>query len=73
MEARISFEELVAELASAYICAKNGIDNTLENASAYVGNWLKALKDDKTMLLKASGKATAAVEYIIASEGRLQR
>jgi antirestriction protein ArdC len=59
-----SFEELVAELTSAYLCARNGIDNTLENSSAYVQNWLKALKDDKTMLMKASGKATAAVEYI---------
>jgi antirestriction protein ArdC len=60
-----SFEELVAELASAYLCASNGIDNTLENSTAYIQNWLKALKDDKTMLMKASGKATAAVEYIL--------
>lgn len=27
-----SFEELVAELTSAYLCARNGIDNTLEPA-----------------------------------------
>jgi antirestriction protein ArdC len=59
------FEELVAELTSAYLCANSGIDNTLENSTAYIQNWLKVLKDDKTMLLKASGKATAAVEYIL--------
>lgn len=59
-----SFEELVAELTSAYLCAKTGIDNTLENSSAYIQNWLKTLKDDRTMLMKASGKAMAAVEYI---------
>ncbi len=59
-----SFEELVAELTSAYLCAGNGIDNTLENSSAYIQNWLSVLKDDKTMFLKASGKAAAAVEYI---------
>ncbi len=63
-----SFEELVAELTSAYLCARNGIDNTLENSSAYIQHWLKALKDDKTMLMKASGKATAAVEYILARD-----
>jgi antirestriction protein ArdC len=63
-----SFEELVAELTSAYLCAKNGIDNTLENSSAYIQNWLKALSDDKTMLMKASGKAVAAVEYILANK-----
>jgi antirestriction protein ArdC len=61
-----SFEELVAELTSAYLCARNGIDNTLEDTSAYIQHWLKALNDDKTMLLKASGKAVAAVEYILA-------
>jgi antirestriction protein ArdC len=60
-----SFEELVAELTSAYLCASNGIDNTLENSAAYIQNWLKALKENKTMLMKASGKATAAVEYIL--------
>ena len=59
-----SFEELVAELTSAYLCAGNGIDNTLENSSAYIQNWLSVLKDNKTMFLKASGKAAAAVEYI---------
>jgi antirestriction protein ArdC len=63
-----SFEELVAELASAYLCARTGINNTLENSSAYIQHWLKALKDDKTMLLKASGKAMAAAEYILARE-----
>lgn len=63
-----SFEELVAELTSAYLCAKNGIDNTLDNSSAYIQHWLAALKDDKTMLMKASGKAMAAVEYILAEK-----
>jgi antirestriction protein ArdC len=61
-----SFEELVAELTSAYLCAKLAIDNTLENSSAYIQHWLKALRDDKTMLLKASGKATAAIDHIMA-------
>ena len=62
-----SFEELVAELTSAYLCAKNGINNTLENSTGYIQNWLKVLRDDKTMLMKASGKAMAAVEYILAN------
>lgn len=63
-----SFEELVAELTSAYLCANNGVNNTLENSTAYIQNWLKVLKNDKTMLLKASGKATAAVEYILGKQ-----
>lgn len=66
-----SFEELVAELTSAYLCARNGINNTLENSSAYIQNWLKALKEDKTMLMKASGKAMQAVEYILGERPEL--
>ncbi len=60
-----SFEELVAELTSAYMCARNGIDNTIQNSASYIQHWLKALRDDKTVLMKASGKAMAAVEYIL--------
>jgi antirestriction protein ArdC len=60
-----SFEELVAELTSAYLCARTGIDNTLENSSGYIQHWLQILKNDKTMLLKASGKAMASTEYIL--------
>ena len=63
-----SFEELVAELTSAYLCAKNGIDNTLENSSAYIQHWIEVLKNDRTMLMKASGKAMLAIDYILANE-----
>lgn len=59
-----SFEELVAELTSAYLCATIGIDNTVQNAAAYIQSWLKVLKDDKTMITKASAKAVLAVGYI---------
>jgi antirestriction protein ArdC len=62
------FEELVAELTSAYLCACNGIDNTLENSAGYIQNWLGALRKDKTMLLKASGKATVAVNFILGKQ-----
>lgn len=62
---KYSFEELIAELTSAYLCARLGIDNTLENSAAYIQNWLGVLRNDKTMLLKASGKATAAADYIL--------
>jgi antirestriction protein ArdC len=63
-----SFEELVAELTSAYLCARNGINNTLENSTGYIQHWLQVLKNDRTMLMKASGKAMAAVEYILARD-----
>jgi len=54
-------------MGSAYICARAGIDcpQVMENSAAYIGSWLKSLRGDKTALLRAAGKSTAAVEYIL--------
>jgi antirestriction protein ArdC len=61
-----SKEELIAEMGSAYLCAKTGIlPQTIENKGAYIQSWLKALKDDKTLLVSAGGKAQKAVEFIL--------
>lgn len=60
-----SKEELIAEMGSAYLCARTGmLPSVVENAGAYIQSWLKALKDDKTLLVSAGGKAQKAVEFI---------
>ena len=60
-------EELIAELGSSFLCHKTGIDNNaiIENEAAYIQNWLKALKNDRTLIVKASSKAQKAAEYIL--------
>ena len=52
-------EELVAELFSSLCLAECGLDasETFSNASAYIENWLTALKGDKTLILSASAEA----------------
>lgn len=61
-----SKEELVAEMGSAYLCAKTKIlPAVITNTGAYIQSWLKALKNDKTLLVSASGKAQKAVNYIL--------
>lgn len=62
-----SKEELVAEIGSACLMNYIGIDTdkTLRNSAAYIQSWLKALRNDKRMIVSASGKAQKAVEYII--------
>lgn len=61
-----SKEELVAELGSAFLCAKAGIDNSIiENSAAYIKSWLAALKNDPKMLVHAAGKAQQAADYIL--------
>ena len=62
-----SKEELVAEIGSASLMCMLGIETpkTFKNSTAYIQSWLKALKNDKRMIVSASGKAQKAVEYIL--------
>ncbi|QWV94886.1 DUF1738 domain-containing protein [Geomonas oryzisoli] len=61
-----SKEELVAEMGAAFLCGITGIENqTVENSAAYIAGWLKALKDDKTLLIHAAAQAQKSSDYII--------
>ena len=59
-----SKEELTAEFGAAYLCAIAGIDNTLENSSAYIKGWLSKLKNNNDWLVGAASKAQKAADYI---------
>jgi antirestriction protein ArdC len=61
-----SKEELVAEIGSAILCEENNIDisKTFNNSVAYIQSWLKALKNDKNLIISASGQAEKAVDFI---------
>lgn len=59
-----AFEELVAELGAAMLCAHCGIDGDLRHAG-YIESWLKALRNDKKCILTAAGKAQAALDYML--------
>lgn len=62
-----SKEELVAEIGSATLVAKAGLETerTFDNSVAYIQSWLKALKNDKRMIVSAAGKAEKAVNLIL--------
>jgi antirestriction protein ArdC len=34
-------------------------------SGAYIQSWIRALKNDKTMIVSASGKAEKAIEFIL--------
>ena len=45
-----SFEEMIAEMSAAYLCAEAGISPAvLENQAAYIAGWLKKLRDDRKL------------------------
>jgi antirestriction protein ArdC len=60
-------EELVAELATAFVCASLGIVPTVRHAD-YLGNWLQVLKEDARAIFKAASMASKACDYILAFE-----
>lgn len=61
-----AFEELVAELGSAFLCGEFGIKGQHEQHASYLQFWLKHLKDDKSFIFKAAAKASKASEFFLA-------
>jgi antirestriction protein ArdC len=59
-------EELVAELGAAFLTNELGIASDLQQSASYVSGWLKALKNDKSLIVKAASSAQAAVDFILA-------
>jgi len=65
-----SKEELVAEMGAAFLCGHCGIEQqTLENSAAYIQGWLKALKDDRKLLVHAASQAQKSADYILNRKG----
>lgn len=60
-----AFEELVAELGSAFLCAELGITpEPREDHAAYLASWLKVLKDDKRAIFTAAANAQRAADFL---------
>lgn len=62
-----SQEELVAELTSAFLCAKAGLDNSLlADSASYIDGWLDVLSSDRKAVVYAAAQAQKAADYITA-------
>lgn len=57
-------EELVAELASAFLCAALGIQPTVRHAD-YLGSWLAVLRGDNRAIFRAASQASKAAEFLL--------
>src|SRR5450756_2352783 len=62
-----AFEELIAELGAAFLCAHCSINGQLQHAS-YIGNWLKVLKNDKRAIFTASAAARKAAVFLVGEQ-----
>ena len=64
-----AMEELVAELGAAFLAAD--LDLTREprpDHTAYIGSWLKALKNDKRAIFTAASYAQRAADFLSSTQ-----
>ena len=59
-----SQEELVAEIGACVLCSIAGIQNNINNSASYLAGWIKKLKEEPSILLKASSQSQKAVDLI---------
>ena len=54
-------EELVAEMAGAFVCASLGIVPSVRHAD-YIGSWLEVLREDNRAIVRAASAASKAAD-----------
>ena len=59
-----AFEELVAEMGSAFLCNHCGLPGVLQHAS-YIESWLQALRQDKRLIFSAATQAQRAADFLL--------
>lgn len=62
-------EELVAEMAGAFVCAALGIAPTVRHAD-YLGAWLEIIREDNRAILRAASAASKAADYLLAFQAQ---
>jgi antirestriction protein ArdC len=58
-------EELVAEMAGAFVCAALSIVPTVRH-SDYLANWVDVLREDNRAIIRAASAASKAADYLLA-------
>jgi len=58
-------EELVAEMAAAFLCGHCGIEQRHDASAAYLQGWIRILKGDKKLAIQAAGAAQKAADRIL--------
>ena len=66
-----AFEELIAELGSAFLCEKYAVKGDIRH-EGYIQSWLQALKNDNKMIFSASAYAQKSTDYIVNFEALKQ-
>lgn len=60
-----AFEELVAEMGAAFLCAQFGLPSIDRHAGAYLQHWMTQGKQDKRAFARAATLAQKAADFIL--------
>ena len=63
-----SREELVAEMAAAFLCGEAGIEVNVQHHAGYIASWLHVLQNDRKLLVQAAAAAQKASDYVLGIE-----
>ena len=58
------YEELIAEISSAYCCSSLGISPTVRHAD-FIGSWLEIIKENTRAILRAASAASRCADYLL--------
>lgn len=61
---KYAFEEIIAEISSAYVCASLGIIPTVRHAD-YIGSWIEVLREDDRAIVRAASAASKSADYLL--------
>jgi antirestriction protein ArdC len=61
---KYAFEELIAEVSSAFSCAALGIVPTVRHAD-YIASWLEVLREDNRAIVRAASQASKVADYLL--------
>jgi antirestriction protein ArdC len=62
---KYAFEELIAEISAAYLCASLAIEPTVRHAD-YIGSWIDVLRENDRAIVRAASAASKAADYLLA-------
>jgi antirestriction protein ArdC len=69
-DAAYAAEELVAEIASAFLCSELGItQDTRADHAQYLAHWIEMMQGDSRAIFAAAAKASEAVAYLTRLQG----
>jgi antirestriction protein ArdC len=52
-------------MTTTFLCAETGIETTFDNSAAYLGSWIRTIKEDPRAVVVAAGQAQRAADLIL--------